>query len=176
MQAIHMEQLKGIWILASQSMAQGPKSLLVFSLALEDIAQWPSRTCCSLSLCFLLSGFILGAAIVQTAQLKAVPVCLPQFYPESEIKVFIRLCFPEGLRPRLYPCYFLILEAFIGLGEGPPGLYCCLHVAVFSPCLCPQFLLGVCLCLWFPLRMASASSETLVRSFSPVDKYIALMF
>lgn len=42
--------------------------------------------------------FILGAAIAQTAWLKAVAVCLSQFYRESEIKVLTRLCFPEGLR------------------------------------------------------------------------------
>lgn len=56
-----------------------------------------SRTCCSLPLCFLLSGFILEATIAQTAWLKAVAVCLSQFYPESEIKVLTGLCFPEGL-------------------------------------------------------------------------------
>lgn len=56
----------------------------------------------------------------QTAWLKAIAVCLSQFYRESEIKVLTGLSFPEGLREgSIYPCYFPILKAFIGLGKGP---------------------------------------------------------
>lgn len=81
--------------------------------------------------------FILGVAIAQTAWLKTIAVCLPQFYPESEIKVLTRLCFPEGLRGGSILATSGFWKHSLVLGEGPPGLCCCLHVAVFSPRLCP---------------------------------------